>query len=211
MHLASIEYFSISPSSYPVLWYDRLSLSALVAFALPLMSHPVNQGLGLGLDLTSPNPAHVKRLPPPSGFNLECRYDELVGDKKADLVHHWQVSKNFECGNGECAVAEIQQHTFGVEASVGIAYSVFSAGVGLTFEWTNGDQYECSGQEGDVICVWAKAEYALYDVTPSNAVCNLKDGNGLIIEAKIPKDNGQDIYCVRGPCRDEDQNYWQTL
>ncbi|KAL8922679.1 MAG: hypothetical protein Q9208_004992 [Pyrenodesmia sp. 3 TL-2023] len=187
-----------------------LSLSALMAFALPVMSHPVNQGLGL--DLTSPNPAHVKRQRGQQwGFVPPCEYTKLVGEKKGDLVHHWQVSKNLECHDGECAVAEIEQHTFGVEASVGIGANVFGAGLGLVSEWTSGSSYECSGQAGETICVWAKAEYALWDVAANPQPCSPPEGEGRIIEAKIPKESGEGMYCVRGPCRDEDQHYWQTL
>lgn len=193
--------------------YARLSLSALMAFALPLMSHPVNEGLGL--DLTSPNPVNVKRQGPGTFYtghdhNIPCYYNKL-GEKKADLIHHWQVSKNLDCGNGECAVAEIEQHTFGIEASVGIAAGLFSAGVGLTSEWTNGNSYECSGQAGEVICVWAKAEYAVYDVAAARTPCLSENGAGETVEAKFPKADGQDMYCVRGPCREQDQHYWQTL
>ena len=118
------------------------------------------------------------------------------------------MSKNLGCTNGQCAVSEIEEHTFGVEASVGISKSVFSADIGITSEWTNGNAYECSGEENEVICVWAKAPYAVYDVKAGLTPCA---GDSAVVEAKIPKNSGQDMYCVRGACRDKDQHYWQTL
>lgn len=163
-----------------------LSLSALMAFALPLMSHPVNEGLGL--DLTSPNPVHVKRQGPGTFWaRPKCNYGKLVGEKKADLVHHWQVSKNHNCRDLECTVSEMDQHTFGVEASVGIAASVFSVGAGLTAEWTSGNSYECSGKENEEICVWTRAEYALWDVAASTTPCWGEKVLGILLRRRFQR------------------------
>lgn len=176
----------------------------VLAFALPILSHPVGEAAGPAISL--PKRQHTIGL---NMANFNCPYSTIKGDAKGQAYQHTQVTENIDCGSGDCAVSKLKQHTFGVSVGAEITSPIWGLGASVSEEWTSGETYECGGDEDDgFVCVWLKTAYTIYDVGTSDGCYN--DDT---VEARFPNKNnaGGNYYCVRGEryCRDLDSMYWE--
>ncbi|KAL8738014.1 MAG: hypothetical protein Q9181_001153 [Wetmoreana brouardii] len=149
-----------------------------------------------------------------AGITVDCPHDKIVSGAKGSAFFHSQVTDNFECGENECSVSKISEHTFGYSVNGGASFTWtngagVNAGFSVVEEWTSGGQFQCNGDLGETVCVWLKVAYTLFDADTSSYACN----NNGPIEVKAPNEgnNGGNYYCVKGAeyCRSDGQGYWE--
>ena len=120
-----------------------------------------------------------------------------------------QVTDNEACGTGSCAVSKLTEHTFGVEAAVHLDVGPATLVTGIVDEWTSGEEYECEGKPGDVVCVWVNVAYTEYHMTATNQENCEGESEGNV---KFPHNNnwGGGYLCVYGDgnCRSNGASYW---
>lgn len=169
------------------------------------------QVLAIPLENSSPSiPSNPLR---PRLGSVDACVREKISGPNGMAYQHFQVTENIHCGKAGCSVSKLNEHTFGVEASISIEGGYKEAGgslgAGVVDEWTSGQQYQCNGDGDDTICVWVKVAYEKFEVAAHGATCD----SGGPYEVKAPrKDNaGGEYYCVTGAkyCRSIESHYWE--
>ena len=83
-----------------------------------------------------------------------------------------------------------------------------SLGFAVSKEYTTGNEYQCGGETGDVVCVWVRVKFLEYHLTQTGN-CDTKDGRKTI-RAPVSHQGDGDFYCVTGKaCRTEGEGYWE--
>ena len=173
---------------------------AFAAMALPTLAIPVEP--------MTPIAAVEKRQYFFPDVAANCPYSRITGGPKGSAFEHWQVTDNISCGGATCSAAKLKEHTFGISAEGTLAGNIAGLGIGVTNEWTSGEQYTCQEEDSETVCVWVKMAYTIYDLATADG-CQ----NHATIEGKIPNANnaGGGYYCVVGAdlCRSIDSHYWE--
>ncbi|KAI9808198.1 MAG: hypothetical protein M1825_004655 [Sarcosagium campestre] len=170
--------------------------------------------LALGLpfnDATMSQNLESRQLGGGTGLT-DCTFSVVKGSKPKPAYFHAQVTEVHSCGSAsECTVSKIEERTFGYSVAGGLAIPWVSGGFGVTQEWTSGQQFACTNEKAESVCVWLKVAHTAYMVkpdTPENCPYNVPTP----VEMKSPNKNnaGGEYYCVTGKaCRSLGEGYWE--
>ena len=169
-----------------------------------------------------PEPAHTLQDRQVAGMLADqavgrketCPLNFIMSDSLKEATKHVQVTGTIDCGDGECAVSQVEEHTFGIEASASINLAnVAEIGGGVTEEWTTGNQYQCNGDDGDnAVCVWVRSKYRQYKVgVPDDAEKCHNKGKSELAWIPVQEDDGNEFYCVRdkAACKKVGAERWE--
>lgn len=174
---------------------------AKVSWTMPHQSSPADAASGRNLLHVRDNiqdSIDLQKLGP-------CRWED-AHEPTQDWYYRSQVTRNIACASAEgCATTKTEAQSFGWSVDVGVNTPYTSAGFSVTQEWSSGEEYQCDGAEGDIVCVWVKVPYLQYNVKAAG-YCNPDQTRATF---KSPKAEGGNYYCVTGSaCRGLGQGYW---
>ena len=179
----------------------------LATLVLPLLSMPIEE--------VSDNPGALEARQTNFGYYGEsgqCPLSNVVSGPKGHATQWTQVTDNLDCGDpgdkNDCTVGKLKQKTFGVEAGAAVAGNIVGMSAAVTREITSGEEYNCNGHDGGVVCVWFRTAYTKFDMQTNCGEAKKRKSK----EVKFPNANNKDggFYCQRdNKCDSINAHYWE--
>lgn len=123
------------------------------------------------------------------------------------------IQETLSCGKAaSCTLGGLQSESYTIEWNAGADIEWISGGFSVQKSWETGNNYECTGNQGDTICIWYKIAHTAYTVQDER-VCNCwvpgsDYGDPIIIKSPNQKNSGGGFYCVVGSCRAKGDEWW---
>lgn len=161
--------------------------------------------------------SRAKRSPDGASDHSVCGYyPSLVGDGDPHQSYYYrQVTQNFDCGDGDCALLKFESRTFNVgfggsDNAATEDHTFASLGFDVSETWTSGQRFSCSGKRGDKLCAWVKVASTNYTVKNRYSRGCLKQNlNPYVISAPNKDNKGGEYECKRDDdCKYLDAEHW---
>jgi hypothetical protein len=185
--------------------FHLLAILAVLYLCTAAPTSPATPGLAIG---------QIRRQDNQQKGVQPCEeWTELIGDGNPHQNYlHKQMSEDETCDPSHtCAVSYTNGGSVSWSISGGAGWEWISGGFDVSSDWSWDNTYTCSGDPGDVVCVWYNIAHTAYTVRKGfRGDCLDVDTTPYVMFSPNSNNVGAGYYCVVGAqfCRNINAQYW---